>query len=69
MSKSVRVADNVHIGSMVMWSESAFAQFAFDLIAMIQGTYEVGRASSFYGMGSSFAELMRDVGATMSKPE
>jgi hypothetical protein len=69
MSQSVPVADNLHIGSMVIWSESAFAQFAFDLIAMIQGTYEVRRVSSFYGIGNSFTELMRDAGATMGKLE
>jgi hypothetical protein len=47
-----------------MWSEFAFAQFAFDLIAMMQGTYEASRLSSFYGIGSSFAELMKDAGVT-----
>lgn len=65
MSKSVAVADMVHIGSMLMWSESGFAEFAFDLIAMIQGTYEVGRRSSFYGIGGTFAEMMTEVGGTI----
>lgn len=51
MSKSVQLADKVHIGSMLSWSECGFSQFAFDLIAMIQGTYESGRLSSFYGIG------------------
>ena len=59
MSKSVQIAENVHIGSMLMWSEYGFAQFAFDLIAMIQGTYEVSRLSSFYGIGSSFADMVK----------
>jgi hypothetical protein len=65
MSKSVQLAENVHIGSMLKWSESGFAQFAFDMIAMIQGTYESGRLSSFYGIGGTFAELMKEVGATV----
>jgi hypothetical protein len=34
-----------------MWSEAYFSQFGFDLIAMMQGTYEAGRVSSFHGMG------------------
>ena len=53
MSQSIKVADNLHFGSMLMWSESAFSQFAFDLIALMQGTYKSGYVSSFYGLGSS----------------
>jgi hypothetical protein len=53
---TVAFADDVHIGSMLMWSEFGFAQFAFDLIAMIQGTYDPGRLSSFYGIGSTAAD-------------
>lgn len=62
-SDSTEVAKNVHIGAMLMWSEFAFAQFAFDLIAMLQGVFEVGRLSSWYGMGSSWRELLKEVGA------
>jgi hypothetical protein len=29
-----------------MWSETDFAEFAFDLLAMMRGTYD-GRRSSF----------------------
>lgn len=53
MTQSVKVTDNLYFGAMLMWSESHFSQFGFDLIAMMQGTYEVGRVSSFHGMGSS----------------
>jgi hypothetical protein len=67
MSESVAVADKVHIGAMIRWGESEFAQFAFDLVAMLGGTYEVGRLSSFYGMGSSFHEMMAEVGATIRR--
>jgi len=67
MSASVQISEKVHIGAMISWSESAFAQFAFDLVAMLQGTYEVGRLSSFYGMGSSFHEMMVKVGAVVVK--
>ncbi len=63
MSQSVKVADDVHLGAMIMWTEATFAQFAFDLVAMIQGKYDPARVSSFYGMGNRFVELMRSVGA------
>jgi len=53
MSKSVKIAENLHYGSMLMWSEPGFSQFSFDLIAMMQGKYEVGMLSSFYGMGTT----------------
>ena len=56
MSTSVRVTDDLHFGAMLMWGESNFSQFGFDIIAMMQGTYEVGRVSSFYGMGTSQGE-------------
>jgi len=64
-SDSVQIADNVHIGAVVKWRESEFSQFAFDVIALMKGTYQPGRLSSFYGVGNSFAEIMRDAGATM----
>lgn len=64
ISDTVQVAEKVHVGAMIEWSESGFAQFAFDLLAMIQGTFRPGYLSSFYGMGSSFRELVQDVGAT-----
>jgi hypothetical protein len=67
MGKSVQIAEKVHIGTVLRWSESEFAQFAFDLVAMLQGTYQVGLLSSFYGMGSSFQELVSEVGAS-NKP-
>jgi hypothetical protein len=57
MAASIKIADNLHFGSMLMWSEMNFSQFGFDVIAMMQGTYEVGRLSSFHGMGTSEREL------------
>lgn len=58
MSASVPVADSVHIGAMLDWSEMGFARFAFDLVAMLQGTFD-GRLSSFYGFGSSWGEMVK----------
>lgn len=56
MSASVEISSNLHLGAILVWSEFAFSQFAFDLIAMMRGTYEPGRVSSFYGLGSSELE-------------
>jgi hypothetical protein len=51
MADSIKIAHNVHISSMLMWAEPNFSRFGFDLIAMMQGTYEPGKVSSFHGMG------------------
>jgi hypothetical protein len=67
MSSTIPIAEKVHIGATLVWSEAGFAMFAFDLVAMLQGTYEVGRVSSFYGMGSSYTEWVRDVEAKSAK--
>ena len=56
-SQSIKVSDNLHFGASLTWEEPNFAKFAFDLIAMMQGTYEVGRMSSFYGFGVSDFEI------------
>ncbi len=56
LSKSVEFEHGQHLTSIVRFCESDFAMFAFDLVAMLQGTYEAGRASSFYGLGSTAAE-------------
>jgi hypothetical protein len=66
LGQSVQLTDKFHIGSMILWSVPGFAQFAFDLIAMMQGTYEPGRVSSFYGIGSSSLESIKDAEAPAS---
>jgi hypothetical protein len=50
---SAKVAENFYVVAGLMWSESAFSQFAFDLVAICQGTYQPGRLSSFHGQGES----------------
>lgn len=60
MADSLKVKDDLHFGAMLMWAEPNFAQFSFDLIARLQGIYEPGRLSSFYGMGTTeWAEAKR----------
>jgi len=53
MTQSKQVTERLFFGSMLVWAEPNFSQFGFDVIAMMQGSYEVGRVSSFYGMGTS----------------
>ena len=52
-SRSIQIAESLHLGTMLMWAESGFAMFAFDILALMRGTFEMGRVSSFYGMGKS----------------
>jgi len=52
-AESIRIADNMHIGAMLMWGENFFSQFAFDLLALLRGTYEPGFLSSFHCFGTS----------------
>jgi hypothetical protein len=42
-----------HFGSMIQWSMLHFADFAFDLLALLKGTFERGRASSLHGLDFS----------------
>jgi hypothetical protein len=43
--------DGQNYGSMIMWSPLHFSQFAFDLLAIINGRYlGPGRLSSFFGI-------------------
>ena len=65
LSDSMHVAHDVHIGATIRWSETEFSRFAFDIVALMNGTYHPGRVSSFYGFGNSFAEMMREAGATV----
>jgi hypothetical protein len=53
MTASTESAPGIHIGAMLQWSGSGFAAFAFDLVALLQGTFRAGYISSFYGMGTT----------------
>lgn len=49
--------DGQNLGAMLTWSPMNFADFAFDLLALMNGTYQHGRVSSFHGydLGENFA--------------
>lgn len=50
---SLKIEDGLHFGAMLMWSESNFSGFAFDLVALLNGTFEIGRISSFHALGTT----------------
>lgn len=41
----------LHFALLPSWSEVNFSKFAFDLLALLNGTYLSGRLSSFHGFG------------------
>jgi hypothetical protein len=49
LSASVDIAGQ-HCGAMLMWSDINFSAFAFDLLALLKGTYRPGYASSLHGL-------------------
>ena len=53
MTNSVKLSEIANVGAMITWAEMHFSQFGFDLLAMMQGTYEIGRLSSFHAIGTS----------------
>lgn len=50
---SVRITDSLHFGAMLMWTEPNFSGYAFDLVALLNGTFEIGRLSSFHALGTT----------------
>jgi hypothetical protein len=51
--ESTEVAPELHLSVEVQWEEMNFAMFAFDIVALLQGTYRPDFLSSFYGFGNS----------------
>src|SRR5271157_3027572 len=49
MSDSVESSGR-RVGVTLMWADVNFSRFAFDLLAMLNGTYRMGFASSFDGL-------------------
>ncbi|MFV2045169.1 MAG: DUF6602 domain-containing protein [Anaerolineales bacterium] len=39
-----------YVGTTLTWSQVEFARFAFDVVAALDGKYDVGRLSSFHGI-------------------
>jgi hypothetical protein len=49
-SKSIEVEPGKHLYCLLHWTQSCFAQFAFDLVAVMNGRYRSGIASSLHGL-------------------
>jgi hypothetical protein len=49
-SKSQEVCPGKHLCCLLDWTQSNFAEFAFDLIAVMNGTHRPGFASSLHGL-------------------
>ena len=55
MTDTVEVKGD-NIAAVLQWSDVNFSRFAFDLLAMLRGTYRPGFVSSFHGLDFSRAE-------------
>tara|TARA_R110001606_G_scaffold377821_1_gene537098 strand:- start:448 stop:1362 length:915 start_codon:yes stop_codon:yes gene_type:complete len=47
------INEDINFGAMLSWSPMNFSQFSFDIVSLLNGSYENGRLSSFYGFGTS----------------
>ncbi|THD30879.1 MAG: hypothetical protein DI588_14620 [Flavobacterium johnsoniae] len=52
-SKSKKLRENLYCRILLTHCESFFSQFAFDIIALLKGTYHPGVISSLYGFGTT----------------
>jgi hypothetical protein len=43
-------APGSHLSTMLIWGEAEFAQFAFDVVALLKGAYQMSLPSSFHGL-------------------
>lgn len=55
-SKCRKVKENLYSKILLNHCESYFSQFAFDIIALLKGTYHPSIISSLYGMGTTDGE-------------
>lgn len=60
-SQSKRLQEGLYCRLLLNHCESYFSQFAFDLIALLKGTYHPGFISSLYGFGTNPGENGRTV--------
>ncbi len=67
-SKSKKIENN-YFKTQLFHSESHFSEFAFDIIALLKGTYHPNILSSFYGMGTTQWESGSSVDIRYNYPE
>ncbi len=51
MSDSRTIKDNFNLGANLIWFKHNFSGYAFDLVARLNGTFEIGRISSYHAIG------------------
>lgn len=49
-SNSVQISENEHLSIMLNWTGASFSGWAFDILALLNGTYRPGFISSRYGL-------------------
>lgn len=55
-SKSLKYKDDSYFSLLLNYSETYFSEFAFDILALLKGTYQPHVLSSLYCMGTSYQE-------------
>jgi hypothetical protein len=58
MSPTTEV-EGQHRSAIMTWTDVNFSKFAFDLLALLNGSYRHGHISSYYGF--DFSELNRKI--------
>lgn len=58
-SKTMPVDENQHLSASLFWTELAFNEFGFDLIALMNGTFRTNMRSSYYAQGSAQLEEIK----------
>lgn len=68
-SKCKKVGNDSYLRVMLQHSETHFSEFAFDIIALLKGTYNPNILSSLYGMGTTQWEEGYAADVRYYKPE
>lgn len=56
-SKYVKLSNNSYATLVLIWAEHHFSGFAFEIVALLNGTYEYGKLSSLHALGGNWKEL------------
>jgi hypothetical protein len=68
-SKSVKVGEKMFLKAQLHHSETHFSEFAFDIIALLKGSYHPNVLSSLYGMGTTDLEAGHAASVTYYNPD
>ncbi|MFP9097927.1 DUF6602 domain-containing protein [Flavobacterium sp. RHBU_24] len=68
-SSKCKKVNDLYLRARLLHSETHFSEFAFDIIALLKGTYRPYSLSSMYGFGTSDWEKGSAVSITYANPE